>query len=84
MIKIKQFQFGGEDYPTYLSPEEITEVRTVDKHQHFPEVKSIVFFDRLNKNWLYSTESSEVIQKRLYEAGYAKRLGEASNATAVN
>lgn len=67
MIKIKQFQFGGEDYPTYLNPEEITEVRTIDKHQHFPRVKSIVFFDRLNQNWLYATESADVIQKRLAE-----------------
>ena len=67
MIKIKQFQFGGEDYPTYLNPEEITEVRSIDNHQHFPEVKSIVFFDRLNKNWLYATESATVIQKRLEE-----------------
>lgn len=84
MIKIKQFQLGGEDYTTYLNPEEITEVRSIENHQHFPEVKSIVFFDRLNKNWLYSTESADVVQKRLYEAGYAKRLGEASYATATN
>ncbi len=55
-VKIKKFIFAGDYNDIHMLPSEIKEIRCVNNHPHFPEVKSIIFYDACTgTRWFYST-----------------------------
>ena len=62
MIEIERFNYKG-NYKVTLPNSSIREVRPVLKHKHFPEIKSIVYYD--NYCWFYSRETPSKILKKI-------------------